>query len=130
MKGSVPSIDTKGLSLSWRHGSEITCGVRGSDFVREPGAARVTSMGRWLRGSRLGFLRSARWLIGPSRRTYVKAARTDQPVVVVLLDDVSAPAGNPGAGEDGRVQLRRDAQQMKHRGRIEVHIAAEVFFPL
>src|SRR2546430_4479726 len=123
-------MDTKGLSLWWREGSEITCGVRRSDFVREPGAVRVTSMGQWLRGLRLGFPRSARWLIGASRRTDVKAARSYQPVMVVLLDDVGAPASDPGAGEDGRVQLRRDAQQMKHRGRIEVHIAAEVFFPL
>src|SRR5947207_3270228 len=75
----------------------------------------VPVRGRWLRDSRLGFLRNARWLIGPSRRTDVKAARADQPVVVVLLDDVGAPAGDPGTGEDGRVQLWRDTQQMKHR---------------
>ncbi len=33
--------------LMWRHGSEITCGVRASDFVRDPGAVRVTSMDQW-----------------------------------------------------------------------------------
>src|SRR2546430_8088579 len=54
-RGSVLSIDTKVLSLSWRHGSEITCGERSSDFVREAGAVRVTSMDRWRAAHALDF---------------------------------------------------------------------------
>src|SRR5262249_14525353 len=59
----------------------------------------------------------------------ILGARPDQTVVVVLLDDVRAPAGNAARGDDGREEVDRDAERVEERRRVEVDVGNETLGP-
>src|SRR5690348_12417825 len=65
--------------------------------------------------------------IFPRCRSRVERAGPDQPVVILLFDDVGAPAGDARADEDRRIEFARDAHQEVGHGRIEVEIRIETF---
>src|SRR5262245_2884311 len=52
----------------------------------------------------------------------VVAAGPDQPVVVVLLDDVGRPARDAARGDDRREEIDRDAERVEERRRVEVDV--------
>ena len=62
----------------------------------------------------------------PAFRAGVQRARANEPVVVVLLDDVGTPAGHTRTGEDRGIQRRRNPELPQHDGSIEVHVGAEI----
>src|ERR1043166_4718280 len=51
----------------------------------------------------------------------VVRARADQPVVVVLLDDVGAPAGDAAGRDHRREEIDGDAEGVEERRGVEVH---------
>src|SRR5512142_1126320 len=55
----------------------------------------------------------------------VLGARTDEPVVPVLLHHVGGPAGAAGEREDRRVEVGRNAEHVIRRRRIEIDVAVE-----
>src|SRR5438105_4248990 len=66
--------------------------------------------------------------IGAGIGTGVQGPRANQSVVVLLLDDMRAPAGNPRAHKDGGVQIAgKTHQHVRHRG-VEVEIGMQAFF--
>src|SRR5688500_9754968 len=65
-----------------------------------------------------------------SLRAGVNAARPNQPIVVMLFDDVRTPATDARTREDGCVQFRRDAEQIKHRSGIEIQVGAKMLLAL
>src|SRR6267378_5004996 len=101
---------------------------------------RTGTIGEWSEGSRL-----SRWDAGRGRpglhqqnsaflrrhiflwidRANIIGARTDQPVIVELFDDVSGPSSNPRDREDGREEVHVDAKRVVGGSRIEVHIGVE-----
>src|SRR5256714_5075978 len=68
------------------------------------------------RRNKRGRIYETGYLAGALGRSGVKTARADQPVVIVLFDDVRAPAADAGTGKERRVQLGGEAEQVKHRG--------------
>src|SRR5262249_61497703 len=56
----------------------------------------------------------------------VVAAGPDQPVVVVLLDDVGRPAGDAPGGDDRREEVDRNAERVEERRRVEVDVGDEL----
>src|SRR4030095_12997790 len=56
----------------------------------------------------------------------VVAAGPDQPVVVVLLDDVRRPARDAPGGDDRREEVDRDAERVEERRRVEVDVGDEL----
>src|SRR4030095_2430526 len=56
----------------------------------------------------------------------VVAARADQAVVVVLLDDVRRPAGDAAGGDHGREEVDRDVERVKEGRRVEVDVRDEL----
>src|SRR3990170_295780 len=58
----------------------------------------------------------------PAAGAHVVAARPDQPVVVVLLDDVGAPAGDAADRDHRREEVDRNAERIKEGSRIEVDV--------
>ena len=56
----------------------------------------------------------------------VVGARTDEAVVVVLLDDVGGPAGDAADGEDGGEEVDVDAKGGVGGGGVEVDIGVEL----
>src|SRR6185436_19949539 len=61
-----------------------------------------------------------------ARRADVVAARADQAVVVVLLDDVRRPAGDAAGGDHGREEVDRDVERVKEGRRVEVDVRDEL----
>src|SRR5213594_1960613 len=59
-------------------------------------------------------------------RPDVIAARPDQPVVLVLLDDVRRPARDPSRRDDRREQVDRDPERVEERRRVEVDVRDEL----
>ena len=68
---------------------------------------------RWSRGVQV---RSGADVAGPG---------ADHLVVRVLLAHVGGPTRHPGGSEDGCHQVRRDAEHVEHRGRVEVHVRVQ-----
>src|ERR1700730_1600002 len=60
----------------------------------------------------------------------VKGARTDQSIVIVLLDDVRAPASHARGSKNRRVQFRRETEHGKYRRRVQIDIRTELFLAL
>src|SRR5262249_57506428 len=58
----------------------------------------------------------------PAAGAVVVGARADQTVVVVLLDDVGAPARDAAGGDDRREQVHRDPGRVEARRRVEVDV--------
>src|SRR5512140_1552082 len=58
----------------------------------------------------------------------VEAARTNEAVMVLLLQHVRAPAGDAAAGKNSCVQLRGYAEQIECLGRIEVKVREKPLF--
>ena len=58
----------------------------------------------------------------------VVGAGADEAVVVVLLDDVSGPAGDAADGEDGREEVDVDAEGGVGGGGVEVDVGVELHF--
>src|SRR5260370_11678459 len=95
---------------------------------------RWASISFWVRLWRIGCCRGPR-LRGfstlcdvhecPAGRSHVLRARTDQAVVVVLLDDVRAPARDAAGRDDRREEVDRDAEGIEERSGIEVDIGNE-----
>src|SRR4051794_28176334 len=63
-------------------------------------------------------------------RADVFGARSDEPVVVVLLDDVRCPAGDTADREDGCKEVDIDAKQGVGGGGVEVHVGIELLLLL
>src|SRR5712692_9974536 len=55
-------------------------------------------------------------------RPDVLAARPDQAVVVVLLDDVRRPARDAARGDHGREEIHGDPERVEERRRVEVDV--------
>src|SRR3989442_4331536 len=64
------------------------------------------------------------------RRPDVGRAGPDEPVVVLLLDHVRAPAGDARADEDRRVEVARDPYQEVGHGGVEIQIWGEALLLL
>src|SRR5438132_7345850 len=64
------------------------------------------------------------------RRPDIGRARPDEAVVVLLLDDMRAPAGDARADEDRRVEVARDPYQEVGDGGIEIQVGIETLFLL
>ena len=58
-------------------------------------------------------------------RALVVGARADQPVVVVLLEEIGGPARDAGGRDDRREEVDRDADRVEERRRVEVHVGDE-----
>src|SRR5262249_33564040 len=56
----------------------------------------------------------------------VVAAGPDQPIVVVLLDDVGRPAGDAPGGDDRREEVDWNAERVEERRRVEVDVGDEL----
>src|SRR5262249_6207264 len=56
----------------------------------------------------------------------VVAARPDQTVVVVLLDDVGRPARDAAGSDDRREEIDRNAERVEERRRVEVDVRDEL----
>src|SRR2546425_10491632 len=65
------------------------------------------------------------WHEGAPARPDVVAAGPDQPVVLVLLDDVRRPARDPARRDDRRKQVDRDPERVEERRRVEVDVRDE-----
>src|SRR5271155_201125 len=63
-------------------------------------------------------------------RAGIVSARTDEAVVVVLLDDVGGPAGDAADGEDGSEEVDVDAEGGVGGGRVEVDVRVELLLLL
>ena len=63
-------------------------------------------------------------------RAGVVGARTDEAVVVVLLDDVGGPAGDAADGEDGSEEVDVDAERGVGGGGVEVDVGVELLLLL
>src|SRR5215469_4149941 len=59
-------------------------------------------------------------------RADVVGARTDQPIVVELFDDVGGPPAHAGNRKDWREQVDVDTQRVIGRGRREVHVGVKL----
>src|SRR6266850_7659516 len=59
-------------------------------------------------------------------RPDVVAARPDQPVVLVLLDDVRRPARDAPGRDDRGEQVDRDPERVEERRRVEVDVRDEL----
>src|SRR6267143_2471412 len=59
-------------------------------------------------------------------RADVFAARPDEPVVVVLLDDVGSPAGDARRGDDRREQVHGDPERVEERRRVEIDVGDQL----
>src|SRR5215510_1335598 len=68
--------------------------------------------------------------IGSWFRSGVQSPGTDQPVMVLLLDDMGAPSGDARTHKHRCVQLARNAYQEIGDGRIEIQIRVEPFLLL
>src|SRR5678816_3644339 len=55
----------------------------------------------------------------------VVRARANQPVVVVLLDDVRAPAGDAAGGDHRGEEIDGDAERIEQGRRVEVDVGDE-----
>src|SRR5215510_12347289 len=66
----------------------------------------------------------------PPAGATIVAPRADEPVVVVLLDDIGGPAGHAGSGDDRREEIDRNAQRIEERSRVEIDIGDEPLGPL
>src|SRR2546425_12114143 len=64
------------------------------------------------------------------RRPDIGRAGPDEPVVVLLLDHVRAPAGDTRADEDRRVEIAGDPYQEVGHGSIEIQVWIETPFLL
>src|SRR5437870_11776669 len=82
------------------------------------------------RRNKRGRIYETGYLAGALGRSGVETARADQPVVIVLFDNVRAPAADAGTGKGRRIQRGRDAEQVKHRGGVKVHVGAKFFLAL
>src|SRR5205814_4907429 len=82
------------------------------------------------RRNKRGRIYETGYLAGALGRSGVKTARADQPVVIVLFDDVRAPAADAGTGKERRVQLGGEAEKVKHRSGVKVHVRAKFFLAL
>src|SRR5271163_4596880 len=60
----------------------------------------------------------------------VVGARTNEAVVVVLLDDVGGPSGDAADGEDGGEEVDIDAEGGVGGGRVEVDVRVELLLLL
>src|SRR5947199_10016716 len=58
-------------------------------------------------------------------RADVLAARADEPVVVVLLEDVRRPACDASRRDHGREEIHGDAERVEEGRRVEVHVRDE-----
>src|SRR5580704_9802158 len=61
---------------------------------------------------------------------YVVGTGADEAVVVVLLDDVSGPAGDPTDSEDGGEEVNVDTERGVGGGGVEVDVGVELLFLL
>src|SRR5262249_56047272 len=61
----------------------------------------------------------------PAPRALVVGARADQAIVVVLLDDVRAPARDASGRDDRRKEVDGDPERVEERRRVEVHVGDE-----
>src|SRR5689334_6999585 len=68
--------------------------------------------------------------IRPFRRPRVKRAWPDDPVIVVLLDHVCAPAGHARGGKDRRVKRGIEAEHRENGRGVEINVGAEMFLAL
>ena len=59
-------------------------------------------------------------------RADVFGARTDQPVVRVLLEHVRRPAGDAADGEHRREQIRRNAERVVRGRRVEIDVGVQL----
>src|SRR5262245_11452046 len=59
-------------------------------------------------------------------RADVGRARAEDPVVGVLLEELRAPAGDPGDGDDRDVELGTDAERGEERGGVEVDVGVQL----
>src|SRR5664279_3712962 len=60
-------------------------------------------------------------------RSNIIGARTNQPVVIELLDNVCRPASNSGDSENRREKIYVNSQRVISRSRIKIHIRIELF---
>src|SRR5206468_11959047 len=63
-------------------------------------------------------------------RPDIGRARPDEPIVVLLLDDMRAPAGDARADEDRRVEIAGDPYQEIGHGGVEIQVGVEALFLL
>src|SRR3989441_7798186 len=63
-------------------------------------------------------------------RPDIGRARPDEPIVVLLLDDLRAPAGDARADEDRRVEVAGKPYQKVGHGGVEVQVGVEALFLL
>src|SRR5207247_8232995 len=61
------------------------------------------------------------------RRADIGRAGPDEPIVVLLLDHVRAPAGDARAHEDRRVEVAWNPYQEVGHGGVEIQIGIEAF---
>src|SRR6267143_329766 len=60
-------------------------------------------------------------------RADVPVERSEETIVLPILDDMGGPAGDPREREDRREEVRRDAHAVEHLAGVEVHVREDLF---
>src|SRR6267378_342792 len=76
--------------------------------------------------ARFGVLAFFCWREGATAGADVVAARSDEAVVVELLDDVRRPAGDASGRDHGREEIDGDAERVEERRRVEIDVGDEL----